>query len=447
MSKIREFLGEFKSVAKKGMFHIFGSSAIAHIGGLLSSVFVIRRLPKSSYGDYVSASNIYSYIAVFIGLGLFSAVIQFCSEKIDEEKKNSIYRFTFPAGTAFNVVLFAGILAAGLIMGLAAGNPAGIYLAFMAGIPFVVYCNSYFQAVLRVKRLNKKYAYTNICFAVATLISNIVFTYFFGTAGLIISSYLSNIVAVSVASIFLSRESFFGSITKTKTALDKKDKKSILSFSLLCAVTNFTSSMLVLLDVTCLGIVLKDSEILADYKVASIIPAACLFIPTSLITFFYPLMVEKYSGDIKDFKNYILKILRIFICVNAVVLILIEVFSPYVVSLIYGEKYMNVSHIFRILGVNYFLSSVTVLFGNTIAVMKKVKMNLIFAVISGLVNIGLNLILIQSYGSAGAAAATVTVTSLIIVMQVIFFITFYKKTQRENRLADGGLNEQDPDNK
>ena len=45
------------------------------------------------------------------------------------------------------------------------------------------------------------------------------------------------------------------------------------------------------------------------------------------------------------------------------------------------------------------------------------------------------------------AAATVTVTSLIIVMQVIFFITFYKKTQRENRLADGGLNEQDPDNK
>ena len=108
---------------------------------------------------------------------------------------------------------------------------------------------------------------------------------------------------------------------------------------------------------------------------------------------------------------------------------------------------MNVSHIFRILGVNYFLSSVKVLFGNTIAVMKKVKMNLIFAVISGLVNIGLNLILIQNYGSAGAAAATVTVTSLIIVMQVIFFITFYKKTQRENRLADGGLNEQDPDNK
>ena len=410
------------------MFHIFGSSALAHIGGLLSSIFVIRRLPKTSYGDYVSASNIYSYISVFIGLGLFAAVIQFCSEKIDEDKKNSIYRFTFPVGTAFNAVLFVGILLSGLIWGYAAGNPSGKYLAVMAGIPFVVYYNSYFQAVLRVKRMNKKYAYTNICFAAVTLVSNIVFTYFFGTAGLIISSYISNIVAAFIASIFLIKESFFSNIAKSNTLLDKKDKKSILSFSLLCAITNFTSSMLVLLDVTCLGIVLKDSEILADYKVASIIPAACLFIPTSLITFFYPLMVEKYSNGIKGFKNYMVKILKIFICVNGVVLILIEIFSPYVVSIIYGEKYMNVSHIFRILGANYFLSSIKVLFGNTIAVMKKVKMNLIFAIISGVVNIVLNLILIQSFGSAGAAAATVSVTSLIIVMQVIFFIGVYKKS-------------------
>ena len=432
MSKTHKLLDEFKSAAKKGVFHIFGSSAIAHIGGLLSSVFVIRRLPKSSYGDYVSASNIYSYIAVFIGLGLFSAVIQFCSEKISEEKKNSIYRYTFPTGTAFNALLFVGILAAGLIMGLVFGDPAGIYLSYMAGIPFAVYCNSYFQAVLRVKRLNKKYAYTNICFAAATLVSNILFTYFFGTAGLIISSYVSNVLAASVASIFLRKEKFFSDIKAAEKSLQKKDKKSILSFSVLCAVTNFTSSMLVLLDVTCLNIVLKDSEVLADYKVASIIPAACLFIPTSLITFFYPLMVEKYSSGITDFKNYLVKLIKVFICVNAVVFILIEIFSPYVVSLVYGEKYMNVSHIFRILGINYFLSSIKVLFGNTIAVMKKVKMNLIFAVISGVVNIGLNLILIQGYGSAGAAAATVTVTSLIIVMQTVFFYGFYKKSTANN---------------
>ena len=82
-----ELWKSFKNLYKKGLFHIFGSSVIAQIGGLISSVVVVRKLPKSSYGYYVSANNFYQYASVFIGLGLIVAVLQYCSEKSDEDKK------------------------------------------------------------------------------------------------------------------------------------------------------------------------------------------------------------------------------------------------------------------------------------------------------------------------------------------------------------------------
>ena len=81
---------QLMSLFRNGFFHIFGSSVIAQIGGLISSALVIRFLPKENYGSYVEANNLYSYFAIFIGMGLTNAVMQFCNERIPDEEKNSI---------------------------------------------------------------------------------------------------------------------------------------------------------------------------------------------------------------------------------------------------------------------------------------------------------------------------------------------------------------------
>ena len=65
---------------------MFESSVIAQVGGHISSAEVIRWLPKSTCGVYVSANNSYSYISVFIGLGLFTVLFR----KKEEEKKSPI---------------------------------------------------------------------------------------------------------------------------------------------------------------------------------------------------------------------------------------------------------------------------------------------------------------------------------------------------------------------
>ena len=68
LSKIYEKL---LNLYRGGIIWIFGSSVLSQIAGFLSSVLVIRNLPKANYGEYVSANNIYSYLIIPFGKDIF----------------------------------------------------------------------------------------------------------------------------------------------------------------------------------------------------------------------------------------------------------------------------------------------------------------------------------------------------------------------------------------
>ncbi len=428
MNKLAEKL---KELAGEGLFHIFGSSVIAQVGSLISSIVVIRRLPKADYGYYVSAQNIYSYLSVFIGIGLASAIMQYCSEQVSDLRKNSIYKFSLSAGSISNIAVAAAILALSFLKGMTGDGNAAFYLALMSGLPFAVYLYNYFQAVLRVRLNNRAFSYSNIAYTAASLSGNIIFTYLFGAVGLIAALYLANIVAVVPCAILLKKEGFFSGIAAESSVLARAEKREISGYALTCAVTNFASTILVLLDVTCLDMVLADSAVLADYKVASTIPAACNFIPGCLITFFYPKLVVAFSVNVNDGKRLVDRLVRTYLLVNGSVFVLLCVFSRLIIFIFAGEKYLNVIPIFLILSVNYLVYSMRSLLGNVIAAIKKVKINLFLSVVSGVANIILNLCLITRFGSVGAAAATVTVTVTEAAMSAVYISTYYKSKREK----------------
>ena len=107
---IQKVLNKLRSLGREGLFHIFGSGAFAKIGGLISSVVVIRDLPKAAYGSFVDAHNLFSYLAAFVGLGMHNAVMQYCSEKITDDKCNAIYGYSFKTGMLGNFLLTAVIV-------------------------------------------------------------------------------------------------------------------------------------------------------------------------------------------------------------------------------------------------------------------------------------------------------------------------------------------------
>lgn len=411
-------------LVKNGFLWIFGGNFAAQFFGFISSIVVIRNLSKPVYGVYVDANNIYSYIAIFIGMGMISAILQFCSENVTQERKISIYRFAFSAGSVFNVFLAIFIFAVGSFY---KPNSAGLYLRMMCGYPIVIYTDNYLQMTLRVKRKNREFGLVYIVYAVTICAGNIVFTLWWGITGLIISSYFTQIVSAMMAFRFLKKAGFFEELTMPVPKLAPNSKREISGYCMLCIATDFVTTALVLLDITCLNYVLGDSAVLADYKVASAIPSAMMFVPTSLITYFYPLMVEGYSQNPSRFASQLKAYARIFAGVALLLLIIMFAFAPLIIYIVYGEKYIGVVPIFRILCVNFFVNAgIRKLLANVIYVMKRVKVNLLFASLAGALNIVLDMILIRKLGSQGAAIATVVVTVFVSALEAIYVIRYLR---------------------
>ncbi len=409
---------------QNGFLWIFGGNFAAQFFGFISSVVVIRNLSKTDYGVYVDASNIYSYMAIFIGMGMISAILQFCSENVTQERKISIYRFAFSTGSVFNIFLALFIFAVGSIY---KPDGAGLYLRMMCGYPIVIYTDNYLQMTLRVKRKNREFGLVYIVYAVTICAGNIVFTLWWGIAGLIISSYFTQIVSALMAFRFLKKAGFFEELAMPAPKLAPDKKREISGYCMLCIATDFVTTALVLLDITCLNYVLGDAEILADYKVASAIPSAMMFVPTSLVTYFYPLMVEGYSQNPGRFANQLKEYVRVFVGVALLLLIIMFAFAPLIIYIVYGEKYIGVVPIFRILCVNFFVNAgIRKLLTNAIYVMKRVKINLLLASLAGVLNIALDLILIGKLGSQGAAIATAAVTVFISVLEAAYVMRYLR---------------------
>lgn len=424
---LKDLKDKIVQFAREGLFHIFGSSVLAKVGGIISSVVVVRNLPKGAYGSYVDAENLYSYLAVFIGLGFTSAMIQYCSENISEGRKNALYRYSLWTGMLGNLLLLPFVFGLMALKYLGGETAAAGYLGLLALLPFFAYADQYLQIILRVRINNTAFSKTNMIYTGIHVGGNILFTLLWGVPGLIASQYVAHMVAAFYSARVLKREGFFSGLAVRGEELSKQDSHSYISYALLCAVTNFASTALVLLDVTCLGLVLGDETVLADYKVAATIPSALAFVPKSLMTFFYPKLVHAFSDSKRTGYLQVLQLTKIYAAVNGLITAALLIGAPLIIWIMYGDQYMNVVPVFRVLGLNYLLYSLRNITGNTILIRKKAKVNLLFSTLSGVLNIGMNLLLIPGFGSMGAATATLCVTGCIVLMNALYLWRDYRK--------------------
>ncbi len=92
---------------------------------------------------------------------------------------------------------------------------------------------------------------------------------------------------------------------------------------------------------------------------------------------------------------------------NALLSLVLFLFAPFIISVVFGEQYLDAVVPFRILCVSYIFSgTLGTISGNLLVTQRKLKFNLFVSVLSSALNTVLNCILIQKYGAAGAAWAT-----------------------------------------
>lgn len=416
------YIAKIKKLFQTGFFHIFGSSVINKIITFLSSVVLVRILTKEEYGSFAYAFNIYNIILLFNALGMESASLQMASEKSgDEEYVNKIYAYAARFGILFDFLLIGVLLGIAFFAPLKIKN-AKYILVLLCCLPIVQFLYGELTALLRTQKRNKEFGKISNINSIFYFLISAVGALIFREYGMILGHYIAYIASVLIGCV-----AFKVHIPIKKVELLPKDKKAIFSIAIVSMCNNGLSHLLYLLDMFVLGLVDPTEAVLASYKVATMIPTALAFIPASLVIYIYPMFAEHHND-----KKWCLKRYKQIVCgfgaFNAGLSVILFILGPTIIRIFYGQDYMDAISVFRILVVNYFISGTfRTLSGNLLVTQRKLKFNLLVAIVSGIVNIIADFLFIQWWGSVGAAIATVLVVLVSSVMSTGYLIYVLKK--------------------
>ena len=410
-----------KKAFRTGFFHIFGSNIINKMISFFSNIILVHLLTKNEYGIFTYAWNIYSLLLLMNGMGIESAILQLCSENTgDDEFCKRITSYGFRFGIKFNVLICVLISIIGFIIPLAYSE-ANELIKLLCLLPIFQLIYNLTCIILRYERKNSEYSKLTVLNTTTLLFGSIIGVLLFREKGLILGYYIAYMV-----SIYIGQNVFGVKIHENEKLQDKKEKKDLLSIAFVSMMNNGISELLYLVDVFILGIVAVNESVLASYKVATIIPTALTFIPTSLMIYVYPYFSEHKNNRDWCLINYS-KILCFFGGFNLFLSTILFLCANIIITIIFGSKYVDAVPVFRLLVINYFISGTfRIISGNLLVTQRKLKFNTIVAITSGLVNIIADYYFIQLWGSIGAALVTLTVVIISSIMSTSYLIYIFK---------------------
>ncbi|WP_163239075.1 flippase [Clostridium sporogenes] len=394
---------DLKKAINQGFLHIFGSDFINKFIGFGISIVLPRIISIDLFGQYTYAQTILTTFLLLNGLGATSAILQYCSEDYEEDKKLSYLKYGIKIGMISNLVISILILLFSIFGSLPIKGSITILL-YLSAIPIFSIIFDIIQIYLRVLYENKKFGILNNANTLLYLIGIVSLGLLFSINGIILARYISFILTILLGIVFLKKHIF--NLSKVKYP-DKANRKEFLKFSVISSLTNAVSLLLFQIDVILIGNMITDTSIIAIYKVATVIPMNMLFLPSSVMVFLYPYFAKQCNNKAWIKEKY-LKLQKYLTIINGLISVICIIFAPLIIKIIFGTQYLSCTNTFRILWVGYFIAATfKVPSGNILFTIKKVKVNLFNSIISGILNIVLDILLILKFGYNGAAIATV----------------------------------------
>lgn len=415
-----------KKIFKIGLVHIFGAYSLNKIISFVTNIIIVRFLTKYEYGLFGSAYNVYSIFIIFTGLGMISATLLYCSEQRESAEKQAIYRYTLICGFVVDVILCIAMLMFGLF------GPVGIeetrrYIIQLSLLPLADYAMQYILVYFRTKRNNQTFAFLSSVNTVAYLLFGGLGAYLFGIGGTIAGRYIAYIIT-TVIGLFKanSNSDYFNNIR-----IGDNLKKEIWFYAIKNGSSSALNSVVYLLDVAMITYLISNAEVVASYKLASIIPESLIFIPQAVVVTILP-----YYAHNKDDKVWLQettkRLFGLMLCFNMVMCIALLLGAPLIITVLWGSNYLDSVPYFRVLSLSlFFLSSFRLFSTNILAVFRKTTFNLVVSIVTAISDILLDYFLVLKYGAIGAAWATVIV---VFIASCISFPYLIKTIWKDNIL-------------
>lgn len=424
-SPLKKISQSLNGLKKSGFFNIFSATIINSIVTFIYGIFIIRVLSKNEYGVFSYVQNITNFGVLFCGMGLNLGVLQFCSENIDADKKNSYSRFAVIFGSVSSIITTVFMIMYTFIDGSGTENLTGYVIEFSL-LPILYFLKDWIVSNLRWQLKNKEYANVLNVHSVANALFAVIGAILGGIHGVIFGICLAYALSVALGCYYLHQSRAFQ--LRSTVSLDGYLIKRFLKYSVTMCVVNALISVLYTIDLFVIGNIMQDSEKVAMYKTACVIPFALNMIPNSIMTFVYPHIAKK-----KEDKEWLRKYIRLIYFANGVLNLLIGVglyiFAPIVINILFGNKYEGILPVFRILIISYIISaSLRTPASNLFGILRKAKTALVISAGTVLISVCLSIFFVTRFGIIGAAYSSVSTFGIIgVISTVILYYDIYIK--------------------
>lgn len=247
----------------------------------------------------------------------------------------------------------------------------------------------------------------------------IIMAYYWGANGAIFSQYIYETLGVLFLLSLNYRILFWGE--KNLKVISNEERWKFKKFALSMKANDIISTVMTLIDVFMIGLVFKNEDLIASYKVATIIPSAITFTSNSFMVYAMPLFVQNnknYRWVLSRTKHMLLMMVGLCGCI-ALCGILV---ANWILPLVFGIQYADVIECYIVLLINFVIvGGVQIPIANIMTTQKIIRYKMIVLSVCGFLNIVLDIIFIHEFGSIGAAIATTLISAISAFSYSLFF--------------------------
>ena len=385
---------------------------------LLASWIALQFIDNTALGIVLFSYNIILFLLPLSGLGLSQSLIRFSALSKDAEDRNSVFLYVLKYGLLSSIGMILLVIISSLFIPLDFKD-GHFYMIFLSFLIIPNFLLEIIKAQLRLNHDNKNFAYSDFLYSIIFVLSITVLTYYLKEIGYIIALLITPLLT----SLFF--------IKKLKVNVKKIKRIPELNFAFwkygfFASLSNVITQLLFVIDILLIGYLIKDPEMITNYRYISLIPFSLLFLPRVFINTDFVTFTEKIYD-----KNYILEYIKSYMLLFLIISVSLIIGSYFFGSLVLrllDDSFAIYKSVFFILMVG--ISGILIfrgLFGNLLSSIGKANINYYIASGALLFNIISNYYLIPLYGIKGAAITSAILMWVTGITSAICFKVLYIK--------------------
>ncbi|WP_127023258.1 lipopolysaccharide biosynthesis protein [Flagellimonas beolgyonensis] len=383
---------------------------------LLMSLFTYY-MTTEEYGIISSALMIIQFLAIIFSLSATASISRYYFKYANKPEKlkeflGSSFLFLFITCLVFLgvFILFGEPLFTWIFPEL----PFNPYLIWIFLICVLQPFNMAYLALLKAQQKLKRYTYLySIFYALQFALMGItIIQKGMKHDGYILSLLLSNLFFMVIILLFLFKEVRF--------VLKREFISESFHYSISYLPTELLATINIIVDRFYILALLTLSA-LGVYQIAIQMGAILVLIFRALNYAYLPHFMSIYESGKKDYGE-IYRFANFYVLIAVVLTGYASILSPYFIKYVLDESYIAAKDVVVYINFTYAFSSIYFINVNIMSLTPKlVRAKTLFIFIGGMVNLGLNFILIKQYGLVGAALATlmgIFITNVLLVYGV-----------------------------